>query len=84
MGTFKVPLHLNGLNRVKVNLRTCDKGRAMVMTTFAFIIAIDGKTLFPHTENYHAQETSSLTREIRDDKGGKTTREGSRGIQDFS
>ena len=78
MLTSKVPLHPNsqifkkaqrpGLNRVKENLRTCDKGREMVMTRFAFIIAIRDKTLFWCIENYHAQETSSLTREVRDDK----------------
>ena len=47
----------------------------MVVTKFPFIIAIDGKALFQHTENYHAQEMSSLTREIRDGKGEKTTKE---------
>ena len=57
-----------GPNRVKENLWTCDKGHEMIITRFAFITAIDDKTLFPHTENYHAQETSYFTREIRDDK----------------
>ena len=40
----------------------------MVMTRFAFIMAIDDKTLFWRIENYRAQETSSLT---RDDVRGK-------------
>ena len=31
------------------------------MTMFTFTIAIDDKTLFWRIENYHAQETSSLT-----------------------
>ena len=42
----------------------------MVMKRFAFIIAIDDKTLFRHIENYQAQETSSL----RDDKIGERRR----------
>ena len=67
-----------GLNRVKENLRTCDKGREMVLTRFAFTIAIDDKTLFRRIENYYAQETSSLTWEVRENKRGKTTREGGR------
>jgi len=33
----------------------------MFMTMFTFTIAIDDKTLFWRIENYHAQETSSLT-----------------------
>ena len=69
-----------GLNRVKENLRTCDKGGEMVITRFAFIIAIEDKTLFRRIENYNAQETSSLTWEVRENKRGKTTREGSRGV----
>ena len=99
MLTSKVPLHLNSQRfkkspkaRVKENLGTCDKGREMVITRFAFIIAIDDKTLLRHIENYHAQETSSLTREVADDKGEKTTKKTTRaggmggggGIQDFS
>ena len=46
-------------------------------------IAVDDKTLFRRTKNYHAQETSSLTRKVREDKGGKTTREESRGSRIF-
>ena len=38
-------------------------------------IAVDDKTLFWRVENYHTQETSSLTREVRDNKGEKTTKE---------
>ena len=34
-------------------------------------IAVDDKTLFRRIKNYHTEETSSLTREVRDDKGGK-------------
>ena len=51
----------------------------MVITRFAFVIAIDVKTLFRYIENYHAQET----REVGDEKGEKTTKKtiiaGSRG-----
>ena len=64
----------------------------MVLTRFAFIIAIDDKTLFRRIENHQTQETSSLTKEVRDDRGErttkKTTRAGGRGkgggIEDFS
>ena len=55
----------------------------MVLTRFAFIIAIDDKTLFRRIENHLTQETSSLTKEVRDDRGErttkKTTRAGGRG-----
>ena len=55
----------------------------MVLTRFAFIIAIDDKTLFRRIESHQTQETSSLTREVRDDNGErttkKTTRAGGRG-----
>ena len=57
------------------------------MIRFAFIIAIDDKTLFRRIENHHTQEISSLVREVRDDKEEKTantTKEERRGIQDFS
>ena len=57
----------------------------MVMTRFAFIMAIDDKTLFWRIENYRAQETSMS--EVREDKGKKTTKEttrnGSRGNPGF-
>ena len=46
--------------------------------------AVDDKTLFRRIKNYHAQETSSLTRKVIEDKGGKTTREESRGSKIFS
>ena len=50
-------------------------------------IAVDDKLLFRHTENCHTEETSSLTREVRDDKEEKAskemTREGSRVDPEF-
>ena len=42
-------------------------------------IAVNDKSLFRRIENNHTQETSSLTREVRDDKGEKTTEETTRG-----
>ena len=62
----------------------------MVLTRFAFIIEIDEKTLFRHIENHQTQETASLTREVRDCKGERTTKKTTgleavgEGIQDFS
>ena len=51
-------------------------------------IAVNEKTLFWRIKNYHTQETSSLTREVRDDKGGKTTnkttREGGRDMAELT
>ena len=41
-------------------------------------IAVDDKTLFRRIENYQTQETLSLTRDVRDDKRGKTTKETTR------
>ena len=41
-------------------------------------IAVDDKTLFRRIENYHTQETSFLTKEVRDNEGEKTTKETTR------
>ena len=41
-------------------------------------IPVDDKTLFRRIENYQTQETLSLTRDVRDDKRGKTTKETTR------
>ena len=41
-------------------------------------IAVNDKTLFPRIENYHTQDTSSLTTEVSEDREGKTTKETTR------